>query len=166
MPGFLSRDARSAVVESIPALTWQQRLAGWVHLALYLLMICMPLLGWLALSAAGKPIPFFGLQLPALIGESKGVARLLKDIHETIGTIGYWLIGAHAAAARVEELVSGSEPSAPPDERSWRWHRRKCGTPAIWIDDLPGSAVKRLPNSRLPPGPLVALVLPVRARGL
>jgi len=107
MPGFLSRDARSAVVESIPALAWQRRLAGWVHLALYLLMIAMPLLGWLALSAAGKPIPFFGLQLPALIGESKGIARLLKDIHETIGTIGYWLIGAHAGAALIHHYVMG-----------------------------------------------------------
>ncbi len=62
-------------------------------------MIGMPLLGWLALGAGGKPIPFFGLQLPALIGESKAIARSVKDIHEAIAAIGYWLIGMHAAAA-------------------------------------------------------------------
>jgi cytochrome b561 len=27
----------------------------------------MPIVSWLMLSAAGKPIPFFGLALPALI---------------------------------------------------------------------------------------------------
>ena len=84
---------------------WQQRLAGWMHLVLYLFMIGMPLLGWLVLSASGKPIPFFGLRLPALIGENKSLADSLKDIHETIGTIGYWLIGLHAAAALFHHYV-------------------------------------------------------------
>ena len=37
-------------------------------------MIGLPLLGWLTLSAAGKPIPFFGLELPALIGADKALA--------------------------------------------------------------------------------------------
>ena len=45
---------------------WQQRSASMIHLALYVLMIGMPLLGWLALSASGKPIPFFSIELPAL----------------------------------------------------------------------------------------------------
>ncbi len=34
-----------------------------MHLALYALMIAMPLLGWLTLSAEGKAIPFFFVQL-------------------------------------------------------------------------------------------------------
>jgi cytochrome b561 len=59
----------------------------------------MPLLGWLILSAKGEPIPFFGLQLPALIGESRKVAEWVKEIHEFIGTTGYFVIGLHAAAA-------------------------------------------------------------------
>jgi len=62
-------------------------------------MIVMPLVGWLLLSAEGKPIPFFGLHLPALIGKSKYLADLIKEIHETGGTIGYFIIGLHAAAA-------------------------------------------------------------------
>jgi cytochrome b561 len=78
---------------------WQQILAKLVHLALYALMIVMPLGGWLLLSAAGKPIPFFGLQLPALIGENKELADQLKEIHEVFGTIGYYLIGIHVVAA-------------------------------------------------------------------
>lgn len=78
---------------------WQKLLAKLMHLALYALMIGMPLAGWLILSAAGKPIPFFGLQLPALIAESKSTAGLIKEIHEAVGTAGYILIGLHAAAA-------------------------------------------------------------------
>ncbi len=84
---------------------WQRRVAGWTHVALYLFMIGMPLLGWLALSAAGKPVPYFGLRLPALIGESRSVARYLKEIHEVIGTTGYGLIGLHSAAALYHHYV-------------------------------------------------------------
>jgi len=78
---------------------WQNLLAKLMHYALYGFMIAMPLAGWLMLSAAGKTIPFFGLQWPALMGESKNVAELIKEIHETGGTVGYFLIGFHAAAA-------------------------------------------------------------------
>ena len=70
-----------------------------MHFALYVLMIGLPLGGWLILSASGKPVPFFGLQLPALVGESKDLADLFKEIHETGATVGYFLIGLHAAAA-------------------------------------------------------------------
>jgi cytochrome b561 len=45
---------------------WHERLAGLMHLALYVFLMAMPLLGWLTLSAAGKSIPFFGLSLPPL----------------------------------------------------------------------------------------------------
>jgi cytochrome b561 len=77
----------------------QQLLAKLMHVGLYALMIGMPLAGWLILSAAGKPIPFFGLQLPPLVGESKDLAKLVKEIHEAGGTAGYFLVGLHAAAA-------------------------------------------------------------------
>lgn len=69
------------------------------HLALYGLMIVMPLLGWLILSAEGKDIPFFGLNLPPLVAPDKGFAEQVEELHEAIGVAGYWLIGLHAAAA-------------------------------------------------------------------
>jgi len=78
---------------------WQERAARAMHITLYAFLIIMPLLGWLVLSAKGRPVPFFGLELPALIGPDKAVARSLEDIHEVIGTLGYFLIGGHAAAA-------------------------------------------------------------------
>jgi len=84
---------------------WMQLAAKLGHLALYALMIVMPLLGWLTLSAAGKPVPFFGLELPALIGENKELGKQLKELHETIGTVGYYLIGLHAVAALYHHYI-------------------------------------------------------------
>lgn len=75
------------------------------HLALYALMIITPLLGWLTLSASGKPIPFFGLELPALTGENKELAKQIKEMHETIGTLGYFLIGGHVAVALYHHVI-------------------------------------------------------------
>jgi len=85
--------------------SWQQLSSKLLHLALYALMIAMPISGWLLLSASGKPIPFFGLQLPALIGENKDLAKLIKEIHETAGTAGYFLIGLHAVAALYHHFI-------------------------------------------------------------
>jgi len=84
---------------------WQKLLAKLMHTALYGFMIAMPLAGWLMLSASGKTIPFFGLQWPALMGESKNAAEFIKEIHETGGTVGYFLIGFHAAAALFHHYV-------------------------------------------------------------
>lgn len=82
-----------------PLKSWQLFISKLVHLALYALMIGLPLLGWATLSAAGKPIPFFGVELPALLAENKDLAKTLKELHKTIGEAGYYLIGLHAAAA-------------------------------------------------------------------
>jgi cytochrome b561 len=84
---------------------WQQLAAKFVHLALYLLMVGLPLIGWLVLSARGKPIPFFGLHLPALVGEGKTLGKFFKEIHEIAGTLGYFLIGLHAAAALFHHYI-------------------------------------------------------------
>lgn len=84
---------------------WMQLAAKLGHLALYALMIVTPLLGWLTLSASGKPIPFFGLELPALTGENKELAKQIKEMHETIGTLGYFLIGGHVAVALYHHVI-------------------------------------------------------------
>lgn len=70
-----------------------------MHAALYGFMVGMPLAGWLYLSAKGSPVPFFGLELPALMGKDLQFAARIKEWHETVGEAGYWFIGLHAAAA-------------------------------------------------------------------
>jgi superoxide oxidase len=88
-----------------PPTALQHRLARLGHLALYVLMIGMPLAGWLILSAEGKPIPFFGLELPPLIAKDKALAKQIQELHATAGQVGYFLIGAHALAALYHHYV-------------------------------------------------------------
>ena len=63
-------------------------LARLMHYALYL-MIGLPFAGWLILSAAGKPIPFFGLELPPLVDKNPDLAGQIREWHET-GNAGYF----------------------------------------------------------------------------
>jgi cytochrome b561 len=76
-----------------------------MHVALYIFMIGMPLLGWLILSANGKAVPFFGLQLPMLIAENKELGKLLHEVHEIGASVGYVLLGGHALAALFHHYV-------------------------------------------------------------
>jgi cytochrome b561 len=84
---------------------WRHVAAAATHMALYVLMIGMPLAGWAILSAEGEAIPFFGLELPPLIGKNDALAERVEEIHEFGGTMGYWLIGLHAAASVFHQLV-------------------------------------------------------------
>ena len=84
---------------------WQTWLAKSTHLLLYIFMIGMPLAGWLILSTAGKPIPFFGFELPALMGQDKPLSDQIKDLHEVVATVGYFLLGLHALGALFHHYV-------------------------------------------------------------
>ena len=81
------------------------RASGAGHVVLYLFMAIMPIAGWLMLSAAGKPIPFFGLELSALIAPDEALAKQIKATHALAGNIGYGLIGLHVAAALFHQMA-------------------------------------------------------------
>jgi superoxide oxidase len=88
---------------AIPAITpepkpFEKILAKSMHVALYIFMIYMPIMGWLTVNAHGRAVPFFGLELPMLIAENKDLGELLGEAHEIGSTIGYILIALHAAA--------------------------------------------------------------------
>lgn len=84
---------------------WRHTISKITHLALYVLMIGMPIAGWLILSAEGDAVPFFGLELPPLVVADKALAERVEEFHELGGTIGYCLIGLHAAAALFHHYV-------------------------------------------------------------
>lgn len=81
-----------------PPPAWQTVLASLMHWALYVLMIAMPVLGYLVLSYNDKPVFFYGFDLPAVTAKDPDFARQIKGWHELGGTLGYWLIGLHAVA--------------------------------------------------------------------
>lgn len=84
---------------------WRRLASKATHLALYALMLGMPLAGWTILSAEGEPIPFFGMELPPLVAPDKDFAHQVEELHELGGTIAYWLIGLHALAGLFHHYV-------------------------------------------------------------
>jgi cytochrome b561 len=71
-----------------------------VHGLLYLLLIVVPMLGWLHSSAAGFSVVWFGvLPLPDLVGKDKALAEIFKELHEGSVNLLVILVVLHAAAA-------------------------------------------------------------------
>lgn len=44
-------------------------------------------------------------QMPALLARDKTLGHDLEEIHETVGTLGYYLVGLHAVAALFHHCV-------------------------------------------------------------
>lgn len=91
------------IVPAVPP--WQRALAHAVEFTLYALMIVLPILGWVTLSAKGTTVSFFGFELPALLAPNEPVAARTKELHETLGTAGYFLVALHAGAALYHHYV-------------------------------------------------------------
>lgn len=86
-------------------LIWEKWLAKLMHYALYLLMISMPIAGYLGMSAGGNTVYFFGMALPNLMETNKALSETIFEVHETVGNIGYFLIGLHTFAALFHHYV-------------------------------------------------------------
>ena len=79
---------------------WQQRAAGAMHALLYVLIVVIPLTGWLYSSAAGVTTIYFGvLPLPDLLAKDKALAELLKSVHVTLNYTLLILVLLHVMAA-------------------------------------------------------------------
>jgi cytochrome b561 len=71
-----------------------------VHGVIYLLLIAVPMFGWLHSSAAGFPVVWLGvLPLPDLVGKDKALAEVFKELHEGSVNLLIALVVMHAAAA-------------------------------------------------------------------
>ncbi|MDR1074942.1 MAG: cytochrome b [Xanthomonadaceae bacterium] len=78
---------------------WQMATAHTMEFALYVFMLAMPVLGYLAVNAYGHPVSVFGANLPVLVGANEALGEKLMGVHGTIANIGYVLIAVHAGAA-------------------------------------------------------------------
>ncbi|HEU4669948.1 MAG TPA: cytochrome b [Dyella sp.] len=84
-----------------PPERWTRLLSKATHVALYLFLIAQPIMGITTLQIAGKPVTFFGVTvLPALFGPgNRDLAHQWEEIHGTVGTIFYYVIGLHILGA-------------------------------------------------------------------
>lgn len=79
---------------------WQHRVAEGVHVLLYILMLAIPLSGWLMSSAKGYQTVVFGLlPLPDLLQKDLELGKQLTELHELLNFSLAGLVLAHVAAA-------------------------------------------------------------------
>jgi cytochrome b561 len=76
------------------------------HVALYALMIAMPLIGWAMMSAAAYPIVLYGgIGLPPIVPPSASLHALLWSAHFYLAFAFFALVVMHLAAALFHGLV-------------------------------------------------------------
>jgi len=79
---------------------WQKPVSKVVHLLFYVLLILLPLSGWVWMSAADRPIDFFGMfAVPVIVAPDKGLADVMHDRHEVLGLAMLGLAALHILAA-------------------------------------------------------------------
>lgn len=79
---------------------WQQLGASVTHVLLYLLMIAIPLSGWVMSSAKGVPTVLFGLwKLPDLVSRNLPLGDILMQVHWALNLLLIAILVLHIAAA-------------------------------------------------------------------
>jgi len=81
-------------------------LAHSVHIGMYIMMLIAPLLGWLASSATGFEMRFFGLfNIPSLISEDPALEEWLFGLHKISSALLIALTVLHSVAAFYHHLI-------------------------------------------------------------
>lgn len=92
----------------LPASTprWEVVVSHLTHLALYGLLLAIPLSGWLMSSAKGFQTVWFGvLPLPDLVGKDKALGELLTTVHQGLNLALFLLVGMHIAAVIKHKFI-------------------------------------------------------------
>ncbi|TNC12973.1 cytochrome b [Methylobacterium terricola] len=104
---------------------WQRRAAHASHVALYGLMLAMPIIGWAMLSAARDPVALGGsFVLPPILPHSPLAYAWLRALHGVLAYALFCLVLAHLGAALLHALIrrDGVFASMAP------WRRRRPAT--------------------------------------
>ncbi len=85
---------------------WERFVAHGTHAAIYLLLLALPVSGWLMSSAAGFPVVYFGvLPLPDLVAKNKELADTLKGVHYVLNKTLLVLVLVHVGAALKHRFI-------------------------------------------------------------
>ena len=80
--------------------SWQVGLSHQTHWLLYLILLVMPMIGWLGSNALGRPVSMYGLfDLPTLTAEDKPFGEALYTAHGVLGYSLLALVVIHVGAA-------------------------------------------------------------------
>lgn len=80
---------------------WERLLARALHTVFYILLIGLPLFGWIGISGYGSHFSFWGLLQvgPLPVGFGPDTAKSIIEVHETFANIFLWLIALHVLGA-------------------------------------------------------------------
>ncbi len=107
---------------SVPA--WQRRSAHALHWALYVLMLAIPVAGWLMSSAKGFQTVYLGvLPIPDLLDKNEALGDLLARVHAWLAYVLILLLVVHVAAALKHHLVDRDEVLRR--MLPWGWKRKE-----------------------------------------
>ncbi|MFS8974906.1 cytochrome b [Cupriavidus necator] len=93
-----------AVAPGTPA--WQAKAATGAHHLLYLLILVVPVTGYLYSSAAGVPVVYLGLwKMPVLLEKNDELKEVLKFAHVWLNYLMAAVVFVHAAAAVKHQFI-------------------------------------------------------------
>ena len=117
---FLLAAARLAWRAAHPALplpatmpAWQVRASRIAHAALYVLMLVIPLSGWIYSSSTGVSVSYLGLiDLPDLVAKDRETAKILLLLHKSLNYTLAAVVTLHIAAALKHHFVDRDDVMA------------------------------------------------------
>ena len=96
----------SAAPQPLGVQNFQAKLAISLHRLLYVLMVVIPLSGWIASSASGFPMSFFNLfPLPAIAPVSELIETAFFEIHDVAGKLLIVALALHMAGALQRHFI-------------------------------------------------------------
>lgn len=104
---------------------WQAKAARISHALLYVLMLLMPLTGYLGASFSGEAVGYFGLPLPAWAAKNLALKEQFFGAHAIIAWVLVAMIGVHALGAFKHLLIDKNAVF----QRMWpRWQRGRAAS--------------------------------------
>jgi cytochrome b561 len=89
---------------------WEHRLARATHWAFYLLLVAIPVSGYLISTAKGQPLDVFGLfEIPALVDSVENLEDTAGEVHEVLAWTLMALVVLHTLAALKHHLLERDE---------------------------------------------------------
>jgi cytochrome b561 len=89
---------------------YERVLAHGVHISFYVVLVAMPLTGWLMSSASNFSVNVFGLfTLPNLVAPDKALADVFEAAHYWLGWVLVGLLALHVAGALKHHFFLGND---------------------------------------------------------
>ena len=96
---------------------WQVKVASLTHVLLYVLLVLMPITGFLGVSLSGEPIAFFGIPLPVWTAGNDTLKEQFFTAHSLIAWALVALVLLHVLGALKHLLIDKNSVFG----RMWPW---------------------------------------------